>query len=341
MSQCLIAIGANLGDRAETIDRAIALIGESSHFGSLAHSAWHETKAIGGPADQPAYLNGAIRVSTTLSPLQVLSELQAIERRLGRDRRVRWGARTIDLDLLLYDGVVLSTPELTLPHPRMAFRKFVIHPAAEVAAEMRHPQIGWTIRELSDHLLRATPYVAITGAVGVGKSRLAAQLAESCEARRIKGPSVNLTSCGASDAPGPLRRPELEWLQRVEPLVRRLDWPEPSRLAVSDFWLEQALAYGSVALATCDPATNSPAVREAAWSELLITWSQTRLQAVPPKLLVLLDPPAPRKDHWQDLAQRAIVSRCEQPGLGPVLRLTSADPMANFAEVAAAIAAMQ
>jgi len=341
MSQCLIALGANLGDRAEAIQHAISLLGENSHFGSLTHSAWHETAAVGGPADQPAYLNGAIHVSTALGPLQVLSELQTIEQRLGRDRQERWGARTIDLDLLLYDDVVLSTPELTLPHPRMAFRKFVLAPAAEVAAEMVHPQIGWTIRQLYDHLLHAVPYVAITGADEAGNAQLAAQLAESCGARRIDGPAIDLRPGRSSLSSGPLLRPEIEWLQQVEPLLGKVDWPDPSRLAISDFWQEQALAFGSVALAECDPKTISPQVREHAWGELLAVWRQARDRADLPKLLVLLDPPAMSHDRWQDLMRQAIRARCEQPGLGPVLRLTSADQQANVVEALAAIDAMQ
>jgi 2-amino-4-hydroxy-6-hydroxymethyldihydropteridine diphosphokinase len=341
MSQCLIALGANLGDRSETIARAVSLLGENSDFGSLALSGWHETKAVGGPADQPAYLNGAIRAVTTLSPLQVLAELQAIERQLGRERAERWGPRAIDLDLLLYDGLILSTPELTLPHPRMAFRKFVLEPAAEVAAEMVHPQIGWTIRQLYDHLVHAIPYVAIGGADDDCKSQLAAQLALRCDARRIAGPAINFHPCATNLATGPLLQPEIEWLQQVEPLIARDSWPSVSRLAVSDFWNEQALAYGSVALAACDPGRYSPPDRECAWAELLAAWEQTRQQIVPPKLLLLLDPPVKAKDHWQDLVQQAILARGEQPGVGPVLRLTSADQQANLAEVVAAIAAMQ
>lgn len=336
MSRCLIAVGANLGDRLATIERALALLREHGQIGSLVHSAWRETAAIGGPADQPAYLNGAIAFSTGLSPTQVLAELQAIEQRLGRDRQVRWGARTIDLDLLLYDDVVLTNPALILPHPRMAFRKFVIEPAADVAPEMRHPQIGWTMSQLYEHLLHATPYVAIAGVEHAQKSSLAEQLVKQFDARSIKGPALRERFRDAIDAPGPLLQAEIEWLRQVEPLVRRVDWPDPTRLAVSDFWVEEALAYSSVALAHV-----APAKCDEAWNKLMAAWNQTRQDVVPPKLLVLLDPPAPGQSEHQTLVQRAIVARCEQPGLGPVLRLTSADSKANFDEVATAIPAMQ
>ncbi|HEY2839325.1 MAG TPA: 2-amino-4-hydroxy-6-hydroxymethyldihydropteridine diphosphokinase [Pirellulales bacterium] len=331
MSHCLIALGANLGDRAETMSRAVALLGQNSHFHSLTHSAWRETTPIGGPAGQPPYLNGALIVSTALPPAQVLAELQAIELRLGRDRQVRWGSRTIDLDLLLYDDLILSTPELTLPHPGMAFRKFVIEPAAEIAPEMRHPQIGWTLGELREHLLNAIPYVAITGAAAVGKSLLASQIVASCDARRIVDPAESLLRPAAGGVSGPSRPRQIEWLRRREPLVRRATWTDPARLAVSDFWLEQSLAYADAEL---EAETVQDCAEEQ--DELQSAWLQACRESVSPKLLVLLDPPS----HSAVAAQRELILRSDQPGLGPVLRLTSADSQANFAEAAAAIAAM-
>ena len=201
---------------------------------------------------------------------------------------------------------------------------------------MVHPQIGWTIRQLHEHLLNATRYVAITGAVDVGKSRLADQLATRCDARRIEAPRRQCLP-PAVDLSGPTLPREIEWLQRVEPLLRRAGWQDPSRMAVSDFWLEQALAYGSVALANRERRARSKHDRADAWSDLLAAWSRTRLQAVEPQLLVLLDPPS----HAQDPVRQSLVLRCDQPGLGPVLRLTNADPQLNFAEAAAAIAAMR
>lgn len=347
MSQCLIAVGANLGDRSETIDRALQLLTGRPQVSALAHSGWRETAAVGGPADQPAYLNGAILLTTALSPTQVLAELQAIEQRLGRERGVRWGARTIDLDLLLYDDVILTTPELTLPHPRMAFRRFVIEPAAEVAPEMRHPQIGWTMRQLYEHLLHATPYVAIAGAAGVGKSRLREQLATCFQAREIEDFLETALRCSndkstvralamevhrqrlglppTTDAPGPSPLRQIEWLRLREPLVRRANWIEPQRLAVSDFWIEQSLEYAAVAGLPDELA------------ELQAAWLQIKDRLVPPKLLVMLDPPS----HSREALQQAIAARCALPGIGPVLRLTSGDPQADFLEVSAALIAMQ
>jgi len=336
MVECLIAVGSNLGDRSESLSEAVAILSQSAHFQNVTHSAWRETAPVGGPDDQPVYLNGAIRLRTTLAPQQVLIELQAIETRLGRHRDVRWGPRTLDLDLLLYGSVTLSTPELTLPHPRMAFRKFVLQPAAEIAPELVHPLIGWTIAQLHEHLARAIPYVAIAGAAGVGKSRLAAELAAAWQGRLVTDARINPPRVAQASA-GPRLSPEIEWLERREPLVRRADWPDPQRWAFSDFWLEQSLAYATVELATRAAGAENQRLSAAEWSEVVAAWGRARLLTMPPKLLILLDPP----DHVADPVQRNIAARATQPQIGPLLRLASADPAANFAEATAAIAAMQ
>ena len=103
----------------------------------MSPSALVRNRAVGGPAGQRAFLNAAARLETSLPPAELLARLQRIEWHLGRTgAKTRWAARTLDLDLLLYDDLVLSTPYLTLPHPRMAFRRFVLEAAAEVAPEM-------------------------------------------------------------------------------------------------------------------------------------------------------------------------------------------------------------
>jgi 2-amino-4-hydroxy-6-hydroxymethyldihydropteridine diphosphokinase len=143
----------------------------------LRTSACHATKPIGGPPGQGDFLNAAARLETTLSPRELLAALQKIEHKLGRKRTRRWEARPIDLDLLLYGDLCLretSPPApLEIPHPRMAFRRFVLEPAAEVAADMVHPKIGWTIQELRDHLVNAPPYIAIAAADQEFAARLA------------------------------------------------------------------------------------------------------------------------------------------------------------------------
>ena len=148
MSNCLIGLGSNLGNRREIIEEALAKLGRLRRIQVVRASSLRETAPIGGPADQPPYLNAAAVLDSSLQPQALLDVLQQIENQAGRRRNETWGPRTLDLDLLLYGELVLSTPTLMLPHPRMAWRRFVLEPAAEVAGEMRHPIIGWSIARL-------------------------------------------------------------------------------------------------------------------------------------------------------------------------------------------------
>jgi 2-amino-4-hydroxy-6-hydroxymethyldihydropteridine diphosphokinase len=163
MATGLVSLGSNVGDRQQTLDRAAAAIGDlhAVRIAALSHS--YESLPAGGPAGQGTYLNSAARLETNRPPEALLADLQAVENRLARVRGARWDARTIDLDLLLYDEAVVDTESLTLPHPRMSFRRFVLEPACEIAPEMRHPTLRWTIRELLEHLNTADPCLAITG----------------------------------------------------------------------------------------------------------------------------------------------------------------------------------
>ncbi len=180
MARCLLGLGANLGNRRQTLDRAVELLQSAPQITAVSVSRYHETRPVGGPVDQPVFLNAAAVIETTLAPEALLDTLQEIENRLGRERETRWGPRTIDLDLLLYGTETISSERLTVPHPRMAWRRFVLEPAAEVAAEMQHPGIGWTVAALRENLDRLpTPYIAIAGGIGAGKTALARRLVQT------------------------------------------------------------------------------------------------------------------------------------------------------------------
>jgi 2-amino-4-hydroxy-6-hydroxymethyldihydropteridine diphosphokinase len=151
---CLIAFGSNLGDESSVFQQSLEQLGEDTEIEVVAHSEPVRTKPVGGPSDQPDYLNAAIRLRTSLSPDKLHQRTSKIEQQLGRQRRVRWGARKVDLDILLYDKVQLETDRLVIPHPRMSFRRFVLEPASEIAADMVHPTSGLTIAELVNYLDR-------------------------------------------------------------------------------------------------------------------------------------------------------------------------------------------
>ncbi|MCA9771028.1 MAG: 2-amino-4-hydroxy-6-hydroxymethyldihydropteridine diphosphokinase [Myxococcales bacterium] len=149
MALAFIALGSNLGDRAAYLQYARASIAELGELKGI--SGIYETAPVGGPA-QGAYLNQVVAVDTAMEPERLLEGIQRIERSAGRERRERWGPRTLDLDLLLYGDRVIESERLTVPHPRMHERRFVLSPLADLAPNARNPVHGRTIRELLDEL---------------------------------------------------------------------------------------------------------------------------------------------------------------------------------------------
>ncbi len=147
-----IALGSNLGDRGGWLEQALKALREHPAVAVLRISSFLETEPVGGPAGQGLYLNAAAELETTLSADELLHVLLDIEVRLGRVRAERFGPRTIDLDLLLYGTLTCESPTLTLPHPRMHERVFVLRPLAEIAPQLVHPELGHTIVELLEEL---------------------------------------------------------------------------------------------------------------------------------------------------------------------------------------------
>ena len=137
-----IGVGSNLGDRRATIAQAATLLDISDVGSVVARSPFRETAPVGGPSGQGNYLNGIWIVASDFGPHQLLAELQRIESICGRVRTVRWGPRTIDLDLLMRDdGLAITSAVLELPHPRICERPFVIEPLYALTSHWRHPHI--------------------------------------------------------------------------------------------------------------------------------------------------------------------------------------------------------
>ncbi len=145
--RAFIGLGSNLGDRSSCLERAIGLLGRTEGIRVVGVSSFRETEPV-GYLDQPPFLNGAVALETDLPARELLDRLLAVERELGRERTgPRFGPRTIDLDLLLYGDQVIDEPGLTVPHPRLHERAFVLEPLVELDPELRLPD-GRLVRDL-------------------------------------------------------------------------------------------------------------------------------------------------------------------------------------------------
>ena len=233
-----------------------ARCGDSRFGGSVwrrfgaAQSSWQLTLPVGGFASQSEFLNGAALVETSHSATGVLALLQQIESRHGRARGERWGSRTLDLDLLLFGDAIIDTPALTVPHPRMSFRRFVLEPAAEIAGEMVHPAIGWTIERLVEHLDAGSDCVAIispddsAARGGRGDARRTVWL----DRRRFSGTKRGDVAAGVDDLVDGCQRPPVERASEADDLAGRPGDKRSRARSDATNWLREPQRRGARAL---------------------------------------------------------------------------------------------
>lgn len=148
-TRAFVALGSNLGDRRASLERAVLELAITRGVRVVASSSWIETEPVGGPGGQGRYLNGVVELATTLTARELFGRLQAIEAFGGRDRarEQHHGPRTLDLDLLTFGDQRIDDPDLTVPHPRMEERLFVLEPLAQIAASLLLPRAGVTVGE--------------------------------------------------------------------------------------------------------------------------------------------------------------------------------------------------
>lgn len=341
MTQCLLGLGSNLGDRQQTLRQATSRVANLDGCQLIAHSRWHETAPIGGPSGQGAFLNGALLIDCSIPPHELAKALQAIETQLGRARAIRWDARAIDIDLLLYGSERVETADLTIPHPRMSFRKFVLEPAAEIAGFMVEPVSGWTLTALLSHLQNAARYVAVTSPSPEIATWLANQLCQVLGCQLLEISSTDTPDAGDSNRPGVVESSERRiaalrrshWARDQE-LLQRLTPGHDNSLptvppVVSDFWLAPAT---SVPMPRGKPPENNPAGSNDVLSPALVIavtpssekkfWekNKTKKQPVLPK-----SPPSPSPELQQRNSH------------GPMARIQADDPAIVLQEAIAAI----
>ena len=147
MVQAYLGLGSNIGDRKQLLLTAIDLIGNIKGIKVTKQSSIYETAPI-GYTDQPNFLNLCLEIETELSPQQLLKHCLDIEQQLHRVREIRWGPRTLDIDILLYSDNIIETDNLSIPHPRMQERAFVLIPLNDIASDKKDPRLNQKIHDL-------------------------------------------------------------------------------------------------------------------------------------------------------------------------------------------------
>ncbi|TWU49555.1 2-amino-4-hydroxy-6-hydroxymethyldihydropteridine diphosphokinase [Rubripirellula reticaptiva] len=243
-AQCLISFGSNLGDRDQRIADAAAIVSQSPLVKNFLASRLFETPPIGGPGGQEPFLNAVAAFDTTATAREVLELLQDTENRLGRLRRQRWGARSIDLDVVLHGELIGGSSALVVPHPRYTARQFVLQPACDVAPHYRDPRFGWTIEQLSCHLSKGAASLSMIGGEGTIREDLCQRLEAEHGVKTFTDPETDPAKCrdhaswvssfvpplpmeSGSDESLPMTPRLIVRIQRITPATC---WPAPHQM---------------------------------------------------------------------------------------------------------------
>ena len=321
MTDCLISFGANLGSPAKTLQTACQHLASASQIRFLAVSRLIASHPAGGPAGQPQFSNAVIRVESELSLLETFKLIQEIEYQLGRSPAPRWHARAIDLDLLLFGNEQITSAELVVPHPRMSFRRFVLEPAVEVAADLQHPRLRLSLEQLLQHLCETPAYIAIASPDPDQAKHLADEFCALSQHRLISDPG----SGNLEIKENPSSHDKIELLRaRSTAVANKLAVLPADVYAVSPFWCEQVIA-------------DAPRLPE---SEMFAKeWSQLRSSTPRARLLVWLDN-AVNSTHVGE-ASEVFNRYVASTSAGPVLQLAVGDHDWNLQELQAAVEAMR
>lgn len=149
MNSAYLGLGSNLGNRMAFLRSGRDTLVDQPGIVLIRAAGVYETEAVGGPPENPLFLNTALQIETSLEPQQLLKTCLAVEDEFGRSRPARWAPRTLDIDILLYADQVICDENLTIPHPRLQERAFVLAPLREIAPDLRHPLLEQTISELA------------------------------------------------------------------------------------------------------------------------------------------------------------------------------------------------
>jgi len=251
-----IGLGTNLGDREKYIKSALKLLKENGNIEVARVSNVIETEPLGS-ANQPKYLNAVAEIKTTLSAEDLHETLIGTESSLGRTRREKWSPRTIDLDLLLFGNHIINGPDLTVPHPQMHLRSFVLKGLCQLNAELLHPVIKESIKELATrlngcdfiHNPNLPQLISIAGIIGVGKTTLAERLSKLLGCKLLlepydKNPFLPKVYAG---------KKELALDSQLYFLTARTkqlnpDILPPGRITISDYFFDKELIYANLLL---------------------------------------------------------------------------------------------